>query len=244
VSLIGRLRNVIKYGVGPQARDQKVLDKRQAKLERFESSDAWERSAGFAHRHYASYDEYLAHQSSKLEGIIDRLRETDAEEFEEFRARFADCAALRGAHTVLCLAARLGGEVRALHSLGYFAVGIDLEPGPDNPYVLHGDFHRLVFPDASVDAVYCNALDHVFDLDRMIGEVARVLRPGGCFLAEIDEGYGAGSVPGDFEALHWQEAGVLIERVAKLGKFEVEEARSLGRMRRGLRRLVTLRKPG
>ena len=49
---------------------------------------------------------------------------------------------------MLCLGARLGTEVRALHNLGYFAIGIDLNPGVDNPYVLMGDFHKLVFPTA------------------------------------------------------------------------------------------------
>jgi SAM-dependent methyltransferase len=196
----------------------------------------------FAQRHYASYEDYLAHQSSKLDGIIERLRETDDAEYEEFRERFASCEALRAARSVLCLGARLGTEVRALHSLGVFAIGIDLNPGPNNTTVLPGDFHALVFPDASVEAVYTNALDHVFDLDRMIGEVRRVLKPGGCFVAEIDEGFAEGGLPGDFEAIHWEQAGALIERIAKIGRFEIEEERSLGRIRRGLRRLVVFRK--
>ena len=85
--------------------------------------------------------------------------------------------------------ARLGTEVRALHRLGHFAVGIDLEPGPDNHYVLPGDFHHIVFPDGSIDAIYTNALDHVFDLERVLGEVARLLRPGGLFIADIELGY-------------------------------------------------------
>jgi SAM-dependent methyltransferase len=242
VSVLKRLHKVLKYGVGAKAREQKRLDKRRAKRERFES-EAWQQDGTFAQRRYASYEEYLAHQSSKLGGIIDRLRETNAQEFEEFRERFSGCAALTGAASVLCLGARLGMEVRALHSLGHFAVGIDLEPGPGNPYVLHGDFHALVFPDRSVDVVYSNALDHVYALDRMVGEVQRVLRPGGAFLAEIDEGFGEGGLPGDFEAMHWKQADALIERIAKIGRFDVEEVRALGQTRRGLRKLVTLRKP-
>jgi len=238
---IRRVRNILKYGLGPEALERKRADKRRAKRERFEVG-AWNREGMFAQRSYGSYEEYLAHQASKLDGIIDRLRETDAEEYQEFRERFASCAALQGARSVLCLGARLGTEVRALHSLGYFAVGIDLNPGPNNTTVLPGDFHALVFPDASVDVVYTNALDHVFDLERMIGEVQRVLRPGGCFIAEIDEGYEDGGLPGDFEAIHWQQAEALIERIAKVGHFEVEEVRPLGRIRRGVRRLVVLRK--
>jgi SAM-dependent methyltransferase len=237
-----RIRNVLRYGLGPQALERKRADKRRAKRERFESG-TWNRDGMFAQRRYASYENYLAHQASKLDAIIDRLRETDAREFQEFRERFASCEALRGAKSVLCLGARLGTEVRALHSLGIFAVGVDLNPGPDNTTVLSGDFHALVFPDASVQAVYTNALDHVFELDRMIGEVQRVLQPGGCFVAEIDEGFEEGGLPGDFEAIHWEQAGALIERIAKVGHFEVEEVRPLGRIRRGLRRLVVFRKP-
>lgn len=240
--ILRRVRNILKYGVGPEALERKRADKRRAKRERFESG-AWNRDGMFAQRQYASYEDYLAHQTSKLDHIIDRLHETDDAEFQEFRERFAACGALREAKSVLCLGARLGTEVRALHDLGHFAVGIDLNPGPGNQTVLPGDFHALVFPDACVDAVYSNALDHVFDLDRMIGEVQRVLRPGGCFVAEIDEGFEEGGLPGDFEAIHWERAGALVERIAKIGRFEVEETTPLGRIRRGVRRLVVLRKP-
>ena len=100
-----------------------------------------------------------------------------------------------------------------------------------------------MFPDTSVDAVCTNALDHVFDLDRVIAEVRRVLRPGGCFVAEIDEGTDEGSVPGAFEAMQWKQARDVIDRIAKTGQLEVEERRSLGHTRRGLRSIVVLRKP-
>ena len=242
MNFIRRLRKVLRYGVGADALERRRADKRRAKQVRFES-DAWRREAGFARRHYASYDEYVAHQSSKLGGIIDRLRETDAKEFDEFRARFSACGALVQPGSALCLGARLGTEVRALRSLGHFAVGIDLDPGPKNAYVLHGDFHDLLFPDGSTDVVYTNAMDHVFDLERMIGEVARVLRTGGRFVAEVDEGFREGGIPGDYEAMHWERVETLIERVSKIGSLEVEEVQELGRIRRGVRRLVVFRKP-
>lgn len=240
---VRRLRNALRFGVGKEALERKRAEKRRAKRERFDS-DAWRRDAGLAQRDYASYDEYVKHQSSKLAGIIDRLRETDAVEFEEFRERFAGCDALSHAGSILCLGARLGTEVRALHSLGHFAVGIDLAPGPDNPRVLHGDFHALVFPDGSVDAVYSNALDHAFDLDRMVREISRVLRPGGCFVAQIYHGFEEGGIPGDFEAVWWASADLLIAKIAKAGGFEVGEVRPLGRTRRGPGKLVVFRKPG
>lgn len=241
--ILKRLRNIVRYGFGDDARERKRADKRGAKRERFESA-RWEREGDLARRRYASYDEYVAHQSSKLDGIVDRLRENQDAELEEFVARFQACPALAGARTVLCLGARLGTEVRALHRLGHFAVGIDLNPGPDNAWVLPGDFHHLVFPDGSVDAIYTNAMDHVFDLERMIGEVVRVLAPGGVFLAEIETGFDEGHVPGDFEAIHWRDSDALVARVAEAGKLLVGEIHELGATRRGERRLASFRKPG
>ena len=174
-----------------------------------------------ARRRYASYDEYVAHQASKLDKIAPRLHEKEDEDFAEFRRRFAMCAALDGARSVLCLGARLGTEVRALHDLGYFAVGIDLNPGERNPYVLPGDFHQIVFPDGAVDAIYTNALDHVFSLERVVGEVARLLSRGGIFIADLELGSEEGFVPGEYEAAMWRDHEALIERIKTLGRFEV-----------------------
>lgn len=242
-SVVGRLVRILRYGVGPKALERKRAVKRQRKQEHF-ASERWTRDGDFARREYASYDEYVRHQAGKLDGVIDRLRENEDRELQDFVERFRACDELAGARTVLCLGARLGTEVRALHSLGHFAVGIDLNPGPDNPYVLPGDFHGVVFPDASIDAVYTNALDHVFELDRVVAEVARLLRPGGLFLAEFEVGYGEGHVPGDFEATHWRDSDALIERICKAGGLERERVRELGQTRRGRRRQVVFRKPG
>src|SRR5215216_3610430 len=57
---------------------------------------------------------------------------------------------------VLCLGARQGTEVRAFIDRGGFAVGIDLNPGEKNRYVLIGDFQELQFATGSVDIVYTN----------------------------------------------------------------------------------------
>ena len=95
------------------------------------------------------------------------------------------------------LGARLGTEVRALMELGHLAVGVDLNPGAANQYVLHGDFHHLVFPDRSFSAVYTNTLDHVFDLPRLVDEIRRVLVPGGVLIADVVPGFDEGHLPGD-----------------------------------------------
>ena len=87
--------------------------------------------------------------------------------------------------SVLCLGARLGGEVRAFKALGALAVGVDVEPGNGNMDVLVGDFEHLAFADASFDFAYSNVLDHVHDLRIFGSEVCRVLKPGGIFFAAL-----------------------------------------------------------
>jgi SAM-dependent methyltransferase len=135
-------------------------------------------------RRYNSYDEYVRHQRSKLAlldlGDYDRM----------FRADLADrLKSINWAgKSVLCLAARIGTEVRALHDVGAFAVGIDLQPGDGNQWVLPGDFHDLVFPDASVDGVYCNSLDHALDLAKLLSEIRRVLKPRGILIVDAQHG--------------------------------------------------------
>lgn len=238
-----RLSNISKYGLGPGARERKRADKEQRRLERFFESGLWEHDEEGARRKYASYDAYVEHQASKLEKIAHRLREKEDEDFAEFKRRFATCAALAGARSMLCLGARLGTEVRALHDLGYFAIGIDLNPGENNPYVLPGDFHHIVFPDGSVDAVYTNALDHVFSLERVVGEVRRLLRPGGVFVADLELGSEEGFVPGEYESAMWRDHEVLIDKIRDAGRFIVDEVRDLGRTRRDRWTQVVFHKP-
>jgi SAM-dependent methyltransferase len=238
-----RACNVARYGIGPAARERKKADKARKRDARFSENERWQRGADQARRSYASYDDYVAHQASKLGKIVHRLRETEDEDYAEFRRRFEGCAALHDARSVLCLGARLGTEVRALHALGHFAIGIDLNPGEANPYVLPGDFHSIVFPDGSIDALYTNALDHVFDLDKVIGEVRRLLRPGGVLVVDLVQGYGEGYVPGEFEATIWRDRGSFIERIGQLGGFMIEEMRDLGHTRRDHWTQVVFRKP-
>ena len=242
MALAKRILNILRYGLGEGARARKAARKNRKRQETFES-DLWQRDGQMARRRYASYDEYVEHQASKLDRVIHRLRETEQEDFDDFRNRFQNCEQLRGARTVLCLGARLGTEVRALHSLGYFAVGIDLNPGEKNAYVLPGDFHAVVFPDDSVDAVYTNTLDHVFDLDKMLGEVRRVLRPGGIFFADVLQGFEEGFVPGAYESTHWRESDSFLEKICEIGKFSLEGVRDLGQIRRDRWSQAVFKKP-
>jgi SAM-dependent methyltransferase len=240
---VKRIYNIFRFGFGEAARRRKRALKSEKRRATFES-DLWNREGELVQRNYGSYDEYVKHQGSKLERVIQRLRETEGEDLAEFRRRFAQCAQLEGARSVLCLGARIGTEVKALHGLGYFAVGIDLNPGEANALVLPGDFHQLVFADSSIDAVYTNTLDHVFDLNKMIGEVRRVLRPGGVFITDVLEGFEEGFLPGAYESTHWRAVEPFLDSVAETGGFVLEGVRDLGPARRDRWHQAVFRKPG
>jgi len=228
-----RIYNIFRYGIGPDALASKRAVKAARRNEIFESGELWQEGEDqLTHRRYASYGEYLDHQAAKLDEIGDRLEETAAADLAEFQRRFESCTALQPRSRVLCLGARRGTEVDAFLHLGHFAVGIDLNPGENNQFVLHGDFHELVFADDSVDVVYTNVLDHVFDLERAMAQVTRVLAPGGMMLAEILPGYEEGFVPGRFEATHWPRLDVLIDRIEGVSPLRRESVRDLGRHRR------------
>ena len=237
MTALRRLSNLIRYGVGSSARERKFAAKREQKDRRLRESfwdgPDWERQDGLARRRYDSYDAYVEHQAAKLDGIIDKLRTQEPEDLAAFQMAFQDCPGLEGARNVLCLGARLGTEVKALHAMGFFAVGIDLNPGPDNPYVLPGDFNALIFPDNSLDAVYTNTLDHAFDLSMILAQVRRVLRPGGAFIVDFFEGYEEGFIAREFESTHWKSGESLLSAIGEQGNLKLESVRDLGE-RRGM----------
>jgi SAM-dependent methyltransferase len=173
----------------------------------------WESAGGVQRRAYPSYELYAEHQKAKL-SMKSGLANYDPQLIAALEPRLA-ALALKPASAVLCLGARTGAECKAFIGLGHFAVGIDLNPGPDNRYVMVGDFHDLQFADASVDVVYTNALDHAFDLPRILAEVRRVLKPDGRFIADIVDPEPRG--PGDFEATWWASTDAVIAEIEKCG---------------------------
>jgi SAM-dependent methyltransferase len=161
----------------------------------------------FQYRDYSSYDEYVAHQSQKLNEILKLKGGFSNSVILDYRKKFYKrfChlpSLLDKSAKILCLGARQGTEVEVLWDMGYKnTIGLDLNPGPDNPYVKPGDFMALEYPDSSVDMVYSNCIDHAFDLSKFFQEHARVVKSGGYALYDIGI-YGLGL--GTFEAVGWE----------------------------------------
>ena len=169
----------------------------------------------FQRRSYDSYQDYLEHQKAKLE--THEFGQYDEEFRQALRERLRPLELEWRGRSVLCLGARIGSEVKAFLDLGAFAVGIDLNPGRENRYVVQGDFHNLPYAPNSIDVVYTNSLDHVFDLERMAKEVLKVLKPGGLFLVEAVHGRDQGIDPGFFESFFWKNIDELVSVLEKAG---------------------------
>lgn len=147
---------------------------------------------------YQSYDSYLTHQGEKLEKNFGQISQSDRDYSQLVYERYKDHPAVGNGKTCLCLGARLGGEVRGFLRAGSLAIGVDINPGPKNNFVLFGDVHNLVFPHASFDVVFTNIIDHIFDLKQFVAEIHRVLKPGGFFITELAA---AKPRPGSYEVL-------------------------------------------
>lgn len=177
------------------------------------TNDWDETDSGLSRRQYESYDAYLEHQASKL----DEAGSLAAKYDDEIRIALGDRLpeVIPAGCRVLCLGARLGGEVRAFRDRGAFAWGIDLNPGTDNPFVCFGDFHNLLIPDASVDIIYCNVMDHVYDAGAFLKEIRRMLNAEGRVLLEVMD-YDK-EAPGSFEALYWRSTDDLLSMFSDAG---------------------------
>jgi SAM-dependent methyltransferase len=171
----------------------------------------WQRNAdGSRSRVYGSYEEYKAHQASKLETMTpEKLKELGEHFREALISRLTQMARPWGA--VLCLGARGGAEVEAFQHVGCLAaIGVDLNPA--SPLVMAGDFHDLAFESSTFDTVYTNSLDHAFDLGRVLSEVRRVLRPSGCLIVEATT-----KALGEYESFAWESIDGLLTAIESRG---------------------------
>jgi SAM-dependent methyltransferase len=170
--------------------------------------EEWNAVGAFQNRQYKSYESYLEHQKAKL--ATHDFGNYDVEFRKALRDRLATLEIEWQSLKVLCLAARIGTEVKAFLDLGCQAIGIDLNPGKENQYVIEGDFHHLPFPASSMDVVYTNSLDHAFDIQRIAEEILKVLKPGGLLIVEAVQGRDQGVHPGFFESFFWDNIDKLV----------------------------------
>jgi SAM-dependent methyltransferase len=181
-------------------------------------------------RDYASYEEYVTHQRQKLDellkmGTFFSTNRSVVALRRRFYRRFRHLLPLLDRDAlILCLGARQGTEVEVLRDLGFRnARGLDLNPGPANPWVEIGDFNDLPHVDASVDCVYSNSIDHAPDLERFFAEHARVVKPGRFALYDV----GAGETGlGPAEAIAWTSDSVVV--AAMIRHFEIVQAETDG----------------
>lgn len=178
----------------------------------------WENRENFRFKKYDTYEEYVQHQKSKLDRILEEgekhwfnQNNYDLTYRTHLRDRLKPYLTNRGLN-VLCLAARLGTEVKAFIDLGCFAIGIDLNPGLENHYVVVGDFHNIQYADKSLDIVFTNSFDHALYPEKILQEISRVLKPNGRFMTDVASIY---SNQGTYEAFSWSSIEDLVSLIEK-----------------------------
>jgi len=198
--------NPIKTGRAAKELFEKVLETEKG---------AWTKQDGLDRRAYHSYADYVQRQKSKLSEGIAWLKSYDKEYRANLRERLlADAQSWQGLK-VLCLGARTGTEVKAFLDVGCFAIGVDLNPGKDNKYVVTGDFHDLAYADNTIDVAFSNSLDHVYRIRKFLSEVKRVLGPKGLFIVDLE---GPKERDADkWASLHWESDQDLIEVFKQCG---------------------------
>jgi len=164
----------------------------------------------FSKKDYQNYEEYLIEQKNKLnEGILWLNEYTAA-----YEVLLRNClTGLSLGNTCLCLGARLGTEVKVFNELGIFTVGIDINPGKNNKYVVTGDASDIQYSDNSVDIVYTNSLDHFLKIEKVIEEIKRVLVSNGYFLLLIADEHRRDK----YDAITWKNVESIIKHLEKVG---------------------------
>ena len=149
----------------------------------------WKSKGLIQQRQYDDYKHYQRHQISKMKSGFspgkeyqERYRSSLSQRIKLYKNEHR----LSAGKSVLCLGARDGTEVKAFIDQGFFAVGLDLLPKSPT-LVLQADFQKIPYPDSSLDVVFTNCLDHAYDIDKMLKEIKRVLKPGGFFIADFGQ---------------------------------------------------------
>lgn len=187
--------------------------------ERHNRTSGWKKYDGaFQQRDYQNYTEYTTHQAQKYREILNLhggfTNYTVVSWRQKFFRRFRHLVTrLPQSATIVCLGARQGTEVEVLRDMGFSnAYGVDLNPGPNNPYVHKGDFMKLDVHPMSVEALYTNCIDHVFDLDMFLREHVRILTTDGYALYDLPR-YSGTHEPGAFESIGWKDSAFIFAKI-------------------------------
>lgn len=134
-----------------------------------------------------AYDGYYSEENLSVPEFIDRRLDEIVSEFSGYRQnnRFLD------------LGCGAGSLIKAATRAGWRAEGLDVSPQA----VQHlrsigfnafcGELHEAAFPTAYFDVVAASELvEHVSDPSLLLGEISRVLRPGGLFWATTPHSHG------------------------------------------------------
>jgi SAM-dependent methyltransferase len=139
-------------------------------------------------KRHMNYDDYAYFQGrkirmpKKLKTFLDHV----PQRIKKFSILFRNAKDDLNKGKILCLGARTGCEIKAAIAVGFKgSQGIDLFPVGNN--VLKGDWHNIPFPGNSFENVYTNAIDHCYDLESLIREIKRVLKPGGVFFFQTSK---------------------------------------------------------
>ena len=173
---------------------------------------------------YKNYANYIKHQKNKLNKNLKWIIAHDKEYEKILSDRLGRQYELTG-KKVLCLGSRLGGEVKAFINNGAFAIGIDLNPGKDNKYVVCGDFQNIQYRYNTFDYIFINCLDHCYDLDQLIHNIYRLLVKDGVLIVEINNGIQEGFKFKQYETLQWDFLSEIDDKIktifTKLGRFPI-----------------------
>jgi SAM-dependent methyltransferase len=94
------------------------------------------------------------------------------------------------------------------------------------PGAVIGPLERLPFPDSSFDTILCNAvLEHVEKIDAVVGELARVLRPGGHAVIAVPFLQPYHACPGDYRR-YTKDGLAALGEAAGLAAIEVNPVHS------------------
>lgn len=177
---------------------------------------------------YKDYEAYIEHQCSKLDRKLSTafgrawLKRHEAG-YSVTLTSFLGLVRKElpyafGGKSCLCLGARGEAEVKAFNDAGCFAVGVDVNPTPDNAYVVRGDAANLHYSDDCVDIVYTNSLDHFLAIETVLKEIKRVLRPKGLFL--LITGTPDGAKEDKYGSTYWDSHDSLLSYLNNEYKFK------------------------